>query len=48
MKSGFHAEITTDKDEIQRADQNLPLNKFGIAGLDWVWCFQNHYKSSLI
>lgn len=38
MKSGFHPELVAleEKPEVQRADQNIPLNKFGIAGIDWV------------
>lgn len=36
MKSGFQSDFPVDNEEIQRADQNIPLNKFGLGAAKWV------------
>ncbi|CAL8109585.1 unnamed protein product [Orchesella dallaii] len=35
MKSGFHADMALESEPIQRADRNIPLNSFGVPGVDW-------------
>lgn len=50
MKSGFHTDLPMEKEpDVQRADQNIPLNKFGIAGFDlviniYISVFLVHFK----